>query len=508
METAEHADRTKSDFLARMSHEIRAPMNAIIGLAQLTLSTDLTPEQRDYLKKLGGSAQALPGIIDDILGALNRLEQAHRNLQLSEEKYAKSFHVSPDPMIFSAMETGLVLDINSAFTELFGYTREDAIGRNTLDIGLWADPQQRAATAALMRAHGELRNHEVDFRTKDGRLLTVLGSAAQLSIDGTAHWLVQFRDITEHKRAELALADSEAYSKALFAHSYIPLVIMDPETNAFIDCNDAAVLIYRMDSREQVLGKTPLDVSATVQYDGTPSPQAALAHIAKAMAEGIDVFQWQHQRPNGELWDAEVQLMRFRHGDKELLQFSLRDITEERRHEEVAWRKGNFDSLTGLANRGLCLDRLEHALAQARRSGHKAGVLFIDLDGFKGINDTLGHAAGDELLIEASRRLERCVREQDTTARFGGDEFVLIVDDLAERNDLCRIVEEVLSLLSQPFTLGEVTRLISGSIGIAVFPDDADSSEALLKLADQALYQAKRAGKSCYIYADAQPTTV
>jgi diguanylate cyclase (GGDEF)-like protein/PAS domain S-box-containing protein len=139
------------------------------------------------------------------IGPQKQLEEAVRALRLSEERFSKAFRASPDPMILSAIDTGQVLDINVGFTEQYGYTREETIGRTTLDIGLWADLQQRADTAALMRERGELRNHEVDFRTKDGRIVTVLGSAAKLSIDGHDHWLVQFRDITERKRLLLAL---------------------------------------------------------------------------------------------------------------------------------------------------------------------------------------------------------------------------------------------------------------------------------------------------------------
>ncbi len=141
------------------------------------------------------------------IGPQKQLEETVHALRLSEEKFSKAFRVSPDPMILSAIDTGQVLDINAGFTEQYGYTREETIGRTTMDIGLWANLQQRADTAALMRARGELRNHEVDFRTKDGRIVTVLGSAAQLNINGQLHWLVQFRDITERKRLLSALEE-------------------------------------------------------------------------------------------------------------------------------------------------------------------------------------------------------------------------------------------------------------------------------------------------------------
>lgn len=358
-----------------------------------------------------------------------------------------------------------------------------------------------AHLASIEHSFATMTPWQTDFRVSrpNGDTVWLRGNALpKQEGNGAVLWHGVISDITEYKRAELALSESEAYSKTLFEHSYIPLVIMDPQTGQFIDCNDAAVTIYRLGSRQDVLGKTPLNVSTPEQYDGTSSDQAAREHIQQAQTTGLAVFQWRHQRPDGEVWDAEVRLMHFRHGGRDLMQFSLIDITEQKRSEIEIWRKANFDPLTGLANRNLCQDRLERALARARRSGQKVGVFYIDLDGFKAVNDTLGHAAGDQLLVDSARRLESCIREQDTAARLGGDEFVLIVQDIVDRADLKRVADDALRLLSAPFALDGGTRQISCSLGIAVFPEDANSLEALLEAADQALYKAKRAGKNRY----------
>ena len=322
----------------------------------------------------------------------------------------------------------------------------------------------------------------------------------QREVDGATLWHGIITDITEHKNAELALAESEAYNKNLFTYSHIPLVILDPDTGCFLDCNDAAVTIYGMRNRLTVMGKTPLDVSAPRQYDDTPSADAAPRIIADTRAKGFNVFEWRHQRPNGEVWDAEVRLMLFHHRGKALMQFSLRDITEQKRSEAEIWRQANFDALTGLANRSLLRDRLDRAFAQARRNQAKVGLLYLDLDGFKAINDTLGHSVGDDLLQQAAQRLKGCVREQDTAARIGGDEFVLVVHDMTERDDCQRVAECALESFKEAFQLGEETRSLSTSVGIAVYPDDAASVDALLDCADRALYQSKRTGKNRYTF--------
>lgn len=351
------------------------------------------------------------------------------------------------------------------------------------------------ATADHVASGGELRFDASQAGTDE------IGHLARAFATMTRRLREQNESLDQQVRMRTAqLEQQEAYSKALFAHSYIPLVVIDPATGTFIDCNDAAVAIYHFNSRLDVLGKSPADVSAATQYDGSPSAAAVAGHLAAAHAQGFHTFEWRHQRPNGEIWDAEVRLMCFQHAGSELMQFSLRDITEQKKTQAEIWHQANFDALTGLANRGLCLDRLDRALAHARRNSLKVGALFIDLDGFKNINDTLGHSVGDELLVQVAGRLENCVREQDTTCRFGGDEFVFIVPDIEDRSDLMRIATETVAVLHQPFMLAGETWQISGSVGIAVFPDDANTADALLERADQALYRSKHAGKNCFTF--------
>lgn len=369
-------------------------------------------------------------------------------------------------------------------------------------------PDDRAALYASIEESAEQLTawrHECRIVGRERAISWCLTNALPQRLgDGSVLWHGMVMDITEHKRAELALAESEAYSKALFENSYMPMVIMDSVTGRFVDCNDAAVAIYGYPDRQSVLGKTLLDVSAPTQYDGSPSSSAAAERIANAEAAGVCVFEWRHRHPDGVVWDAEVRLMKMSHRGRQLMQFSLIDITERRRleserkaHEDLIWRQANFDALTGLANRNLCHDRLEAALAQARRSGRKVGVIFLDLDGFKSVNDSIGHALGDELLVEVARRLTDAVREQDTVARLGGDEFVLLAHDLASAEDMLRIGEKIVATLQQPFSLAGMLFVISASVGCALFPDDAAGGEALLDLADQAMYQAKQAGKNC-----------
>lgn len=176
------------------------------------------------------------------------------------------------------------------------------------------------------------------------------------------------------------------------------------------------------------------------------------------------------------------------------------DITERKKAEETIFHQAHIDLLTGLPNRRLFKDRLQQALINAHRQQQQLALMFFDLDHFKYINDTLGHDAGDDLLIEATQRIQMCIRESDTLARPGGDEFTLIMADLHDPNGVDRVAQSILEVMSQPFILKNESCYISISIGIAMYPNDAANADDLLNKADQAMYAAKKLGRSQFCY--------
>ncbi len=173
---------------------------------------------------------------------------------------------------------------------------------------------------------------------------------------------------------------------------------------------------------------------------------------------------------------------------------------EREKADEIIWRQANFDGLTGLPNRHLMEDNLSHALRSADRLSTKVALMFLDLDHFKDINDTMGHGVGDSLLIESARRIESCVRENDSVARLGGDEFVIILNNLHDARDIERVTQDLLTVLSKPFTIEQELIHTSASIGITLYPDDAQDVTSLLKNADQAMYRVKAGGRNNYEY--------
>ena len=307
------------------------------------------------------------------------------------------------------------------------------------------------------------------------------------------------RQIEALQAAESRIKESETYNKVLFFDSLIPLVVLDPETGRFVDCNQAAVRIYQLQDRDALLGLTPLDVTTPVQHDGSPTAEVIEAHVRIGLQQASDVFECRHRRPDGSEWDAEVHLMAFRFRDRTLLQISLQDITERKGAKAKLQRLAFYDTLTGLPNRALLLDRLEQALANAQRHEQSLGLLFIDLDHFKEINDTQGHSMGDRVLQEVARRFQAVLRHDESMARMGGDEFVVLAAG-ADQVAAALIAERLLATLNEPLaTMGHQFSL-AASVGIVLYPLDGKTADDLLQHADVAMYRAKASGGGYRFY--------
>ncbi|PKO25331.1 MAG: hypothetical protein CVU35_04725 [Betaproteobacteria bacterium HGW-Betaproteobacteria-8] len=178
------------------------------------------------------------------------------------------------------------------------------------------------------------------------------------------------------------------------------------------------------------------------------------------------------------------------------------DITQRKESEELIWRQANFDTLTALPNRRMFFDRLSAEVKRAARAKQTFAVMFIDLDGFKEVNDEFGHKAGDELLIQVSQRLEACIRESDISARLGGDEFTIVLSNLENALAVDGVANKILQALNQPFALGKKRASVSSSIGVAIFPAHGKDADSLLSHADSAMYEAKDKGKNCWVMYD------
>jgi diguanylate cyclase (GGDEF)-like protein/PAS domain S-box-containing protein len=282
-------------------------------------------------------------------------------------------------------------------------------------------------------------------------------------------------------------------SKAMVVFNASSQGIMTTDANRIITSVNPAFTAITGYTPDEVIGRKP-SILSSGRHD---------ADFYQGMWDSLDrTGQWEseiwNRRKNGEIypqWQT-ISAVRDEHGDVIAYISLFNDITQRKLQEAAIWRQANFDALTGLANRSLLQDRLDQALTHARRTRSRVGVLFLDLDGFKWINDTLGHDTGDELLVEVARRLTFCVREQDTVARLGGDEFTIIVHDLVAPEDLNAIADKVVGVLRDPFSLAGIQHRMSGSVGITVYPDDGEDVQTLFRNADIAMYKAKQAGKN------------
>ncbi len=301
------------------------------------------------------------------------------------------------------------------------------------------------------------------------------------------------------KERDKSLSESKRRYRTLFEKTADALLLI--ENDRFIDCNQAMLDMFMYNSKEEIYNTHPSQISPEFQEDGQASSMKADLMMQTALEHGSHRFEWNHARKNGEIFPAEVLLTAIPAGDKQLLHAVVRDISSRKQAEEEIKYRAYYDSLTRLPNRQLLLDRLKHAVITGRRRSNYNALLFIDLDRFKTINDSLGHSIGDLLLIEAARRIRSCIREEDTASRFGGDEFVILIKNLGTRQEQAsllakRIAEDIQLTFKEVFKLKDHELHISSSIGITLFPLHDESMEDIIKHADTAMYSAKESGRN------------
>ncbi|HET7453182.1 MAG TPA: EAL domain-containing protein, partial [Thermoanaerobaculia bacterium] len=294
----------------------------------------------------------------------------------------------------------------------------------------------------------------------------------------------------ERKRAADALARSERQYRSLFENANDAVLIIDPDTRRILNANRRAGETY---------GYAPADLVGMALDDLVDEPGTAAVEIARIVREGsIRNVGSAHRARDGTPIDMLVSASMMEYEGGRAILSIHHDVTETRRAERQIERLAYEDALTGLANRVRFEDRLGIALATARRESHPLAVLFIDLDRFKVVNDSLGHKVGDILLQQAADRLLPLIRLSDTLARVGGDEFVLLLSKIDQRDSAAVVARKVQEMFRKPFRIGHRELFVTPSIGISVFPDDGDDADSLVKNADAAMYAAKQRGRDNY----------
>ena len=325
-------------------------------------------------------------------------------------------------------------------------------------------------------------------------VVVVTGLIATLAIAVTA----AYRNLEmAHKLKEREEALRETNQKLEMIIQSAPLAIYIRDIKGIVTSwNPAAEKLFGWSAAE-ILGRPLLTVPKDKAGETEGLRQRVLA------GENIVQAEVKRQRKDGSLIDISTTLSALRDSSGEIYGYLaiVADITEKKKSAELIWQQANFDPLTGLPNRRMFLDRLELEVRKAHRTALPVAVMFLDLDRFKDVNDTLGHDMGDVLLKEAAERLASCVRESDTVARLGGDEFGVILGELADPGSVERVAEDILRKLAEPFRLGMETAFVSASIGVTLYPADAVEIDALIRNADQAMYAAKHQGRnSCHYF--------
>jgi diguanylate cyclase (GGDEF)-like protein/PAS domain S-box-containing protein len=424
-------------------------------------------------------------------------KQKEEILLRSEKMFSRVFHDSLDAILISEAVSGRILNANKSFLDLFGHLAEEVLGRTSLEIGMWDSNAARNEVISIIKSKGFLRNYELKNRTKDGRVLTLLTSSSPIHLNENSYLVTHFMDITERKKAE-----DELRIAAVTFETHDAIVITDVNAN-IVRVNQAFTDVTGY-TQDEVLGKNP-----RIMNSGRQERTFYIEMWQQLLHTGSWAGEIWDKRKNGQIYPKWMTITAVRNERRETTHYVaiFSDITARKQAEEEIRNLAFYDALTRLPNRRLFLDRFRAAqTTSARRKDHGA-VLFIDMDRFKILNDTLGHDFGDMLLIEVADRIKACVREMDTVARLGGDEFVVLIEGVSHDEDEAPrhvgiVAEKIREALARPYLLKTHKHHSSPSIGISMYSGHRATVDEVLQQADLAMYQAKNAGRNTVRFFD------
>lgn len=390
-----------------------------------------------------------------------------------------------------------MLFVSQGCRELTGYAPEELLeedGVSWADLTFVEDRERvrveiTAAIAAGRRFHVEYRIETATgaIQWVADRGIGVADEHGQAVIEGF------IEDVSARHRALDALANAELRYRNIFEHASEG-IFQTSADGRYLAANPALARIYGYATPEQLIA----DLS-DIKHQLYVLPLRREDFRREMDAHGV-VSNFESEvflRDGSKIWISEnARVVRDADGEFVCYEGTVQDITERRRYQEQLERQANYDLLTGLPNRNLLRDRIEQAIVRAERLGYFLVLVFIDLDNFKFVNDTLGHVAGDELLVEVAQRLRACLRGSDTVARQGGDEFVLVLNDHYRVNSIISLLERLLIEVGRSISLSGREFQIGASLGVSVYPQDGDNAETLLKHADVAMYAAKSRGRN------------
>ncbi len=453
---------------------LRSAAGKVIGAG--SIGADIT-ERKDAEKHLA-----------QMEGGRRLVEDALRE---SEERYRMLLDGIQDYAIFMMDPRGRIVSWNAGAERIKGYKADQIIGHNFSCFFPQADIKRGRPEEVLRMTAARGRHEEQGMRVrKDGsQFLASVTFTALRDPAGNLRGFSEFsHDLSESKEA---------------AAKYRGLLEAAPDAMVVVNQRGEIVLLNVQAekqfgySRDELVGQKvkniiPEGFAERLIADGTRSPADALA---QQMGTGIELSG---RRKNGSYFPIEMMLSPLKSAEGTLVTAAIRDISVRKSADAQMTHAAQHDALTGLPNRVLLNDRIGQAIASARRYGRRVVVLFLDLDGFKYINDSLGHSIGDKLLQSVAKRLQGCVRTSDTVSRQGGDEFVALLAEAEQSEDAALIAGRMLELVAQAYSIDRHDLHVTASIGVSLYPDDGLDAETLIKNADTAMYQAKANGRQSF----------
>ncbi len=475
------------------------PITAEIPVIFMTALSDTSEKVRgfalgavDYITK--------PVQESELLARLNTHLQLHRlKRQFSERNRELQHTLTRQRAVLDSTPSGIAflsserkfLEINQQVALIFGYSKEALINQSTEFLYSTAhDFESLGKEAYPMLTEGQTYETERLMRRKDGsRFWCRLRGKLLKAKDSSQGSVWNLEDITERKRVE----DDLRLAGKVFETISDAILVTDP-SNATIMINPAFTEITGYTETE-VLGHNPSMLSSG-RHDRLFYRQMWEALFSNDQWQG-EVW---NRRKNGSVYPIWLKIKVVRRPDQGISHYVsvFSDITERKQSEARLQYQANYDRLTGLANRAMFHSQLQNVIVQAKQSEEQLAVFYIDLDGFKQVNDQLGHEAGDQVLITVAQRLAKTIREGDVAARLGGDEFAIILSQLEQKEHVHAVARRILNKLALKVESNNHTLDISASVGIAVFPEDGKDEVSLLRAADQAMYRAKLMGKNTF----------
>ena len=416
-----------------------------------------------------------------------RMNQKNQRIESENERNLALLRNASDG-IHILDRNGNLIEASNSFCLMLGYEREEIIGKN---VALWdagfTSIEDLKAIVKEQFANANRSLFETLHRRKDGKIFEVEVSGMALKLGERQVLFNSSRDISARRRAEEALR----ISASVFENTQEAISITDAENN-IVEVNPSFVRITGY-GREELLGKNPKILSSG-RHD-------------KAFYDAMWSELRQHKSWRGEIWNRRksgevyaemLSINAICNNEDQVVRYVavFSDITNIKKYEDELSRIAHFDALTKIPNRVLLADRMKQAIAQTSREKKMLAVCYLDLDGFKTVNDTIGHEAGDEVLVEVAKRIGDTIRGGDTVARLGGDEFVVLLLGLEKGEECVSTLDRLLKAIVQPIVIGAKTNTVSASIGVSIYPQDNENPDTLLRHADQAMYIAKQAGKS------------